>query len=261
MNRRDMLKATAAAGAILTTGVAGAAPAKAPRLVFRRAKDRGHANHGWLDTRYSFSFSSYQDPRHMGFRALRVINEDYIAGGRGFPMHPHNDMEIITYVMDGALQHRDSLGGGSIIRPGEVQRMSAGTGIRHSEFNPLKDKRTHLLQIWLLPDRRGHKPGYDQKRFAFSDGKGPKLVASRGGTGGSMHINQDTNLYAGILKKGQSMVHRNGAGRHVWLQIAKGEVTVNGKKAFAGDGVRTSDAGALTIAATKDAEILLFDLA
>ena len=260
MNRRDMLKATAAAGALLSTGVAAGEAKKTPKLIFRRSRERGHANHGWLDTRYSFSFSSYQDPRHMGFRALRVINEDYIAGGRGFPMHPHDNMEIITYVMDGALQHRDSLGNGSVIRPGEVQRMSAGTGIRHSEFNPLKKKRTHLLQIWLRPDRRGHKPSYGQKRFALNDGNGLRLVASRGGRGGSIHINQDTNLYAGTMKAGTAIVHKNAAKRHVWIQVAQGELSINGQKAYAGDGIRTSEPGDLRITATKNAELLLFDL-
>ena len=261
MNRRDMLKATAAAGALLSTGLATAGAKKAPKLIFRRSKERGHANHGWLDTRYSFSFSGYQDPKHMGFRALRVINEDYIAAGRGFPMHPHDNMEIITYVMDGGLQHRDSLGNGSVIRPGEVQRMSAGTGIRHSEFNPMKEKKTHLLQIWLLPDRRGHTPSYGQKRFPLHDGNGLRLVASRDGRSDSIHINQDTNLYAGTMKAQTAIVHRNATNRHVWLQLAQGEITINGQKAYAGDGVRTSDPGELKITAVKDAELLLFDLA
>lgn len=261
MNRRDMLKATAAAGALLSTGAAMADTRKSPTLVFRRSKARGHANHGWLNARHSFSFSSYQDPKHMGFRALRVINEDYIAGGRGFPMHPHNDMEIITYVLDGALQHRDSLGNGSVIRPGEVQQMSAGTGIRHSEFNPLETKKTHLLQIWLLPDRRGYKPSYGQKRFALNDGKGLRLVASPDGRSGSIKINQDTNLYAGSLKVGTSVLHKNAARRHVWIQVARGEITINGQKAFAGDGIRTSEPGNLNIKAVKPAELLLFDLA
>ena len=262
MNRRDMLKATAATGALLgTAGVATAKGLASPKLVFRRSHERGKANHGWLDTRYSFSFSGYQDPRHMGFRALRVINEDFIAGGRGFPMHPHNDMEIITYVMDGALQHRDSLGNGSIIRPGEVQRMSAGTGIRHSEFNPLQKKKTHLLQIWLLPDRRGHKPTYGQRRFPLHDGKGLRLVASRDGRGGSISINQHTNLYAGTLNAGTTVKHVNAAGRHVWIQVARGQITINGQKASAGDGVRTSEPGTLHVVAAKPAELLLFDLA
>ena len=189
ISRRDILKGAAAAagGAILPTGDAAAAPAKGPPLVVRRAAERGHANHGWLDTHHSFSFASYQDPRHMGFRSLRVINEDFIAGASGFPMHPHRDMEIITYVLEGALEHKDRTGNGGVIRPSEVQRMSAGSGIRHSEFNAAKRDRVHLLQIWIVRERNGGPPTYDQKVFPAPQRTDRlPLVASRDGREGSI---------------------------------------------------------------------------
>ena len=260
MNRRDVLRAgtAAAAGGLLLPSIAGA-EASRPRLSVRRAGERGKANHGWLDTRFTFSFAGYQDRKWMGFRSLRVINEDYIAAGRGFPMHPHRDMEIVTYVMKGALQHRDSLGNGGVIRPGEVQRMSAGRGIRHSEFNPLRNEKVHLFQIWMLPERNGIAPSYEQKRFPFEGRKGKlQLVASPTAADGAVRIHTNTNLYASILTPGQRVVHQNK--RNVWLQMARGTLDVNGVKIQAGDGLFTRDAGALNIRAASEAEFLLFDL-
>ncbi len=233
----------------------------APLLV-RPSLARGHANHGWLDTRHTFSFASYYDPRHMGFRGLRVINEDHIAGSGGFPMHPHRDMEIVTYVLTGTLEHKDSLGNGGVIRPGEVQRMSAGTGIRHSEFNPSHRDDVHLLQIWIEPDVRGVTPGYAQTVFPAPDRTGRlRLVASPDGRDGSLSIRTDTNLYASILEPGTALAYANRAGRHAWLQVARGRLRVNGQGLAAGDGAAVSSAGALEIEALDPSELLLFDLA
>jgi len=231
-------------------------------LVLRPSLARGHANHGWLDTRHTFSFASYYDPRHMGFRGLRVINEDHIAGAGGFPMHPHRDMEIVTYVLTGALEHKDSLGNGGVIRPGEVQRMSAGSGIRHSEFNPSKRDDVHLLQIWIEPDVRGVAPGYAQTVFPAPDRTGRlRLVASPDGRDGSLSIRTDTNLYASILEPGTALAFGNRAGRHAWLQVARGRLRVNGQTLVAGDGAAVSAAGSLELEALDPSEILLFDLA
>lgn len=267
MNRRDVLKiagAAAAAGALAGTDELFAAPGTAPgpRLILRRAGERGHADYGWLDTRHTFSFARYHDPRHMGFRGLRVINEDRVIPGRGFPMHPHRDMEILTYVLEGALEHRDSLGHGSVIVPGEVQRMSAGRGIHHSEFNPTAREGVHFLQIWILPRRKRVRPSYAQRRFdAKSRADRLALVASPTARGGSIGINADANLYAARLGPRKSVVHENPRGRHAWLQVARGELTVNGTALAAGDGVRTSDPGRLEVASARGAELLLFDLA
>ncbi len=231
-------------------------------LTIRKAGDRGHANHGWLDTFHSFSFAGYYDPRHMGFRALRVINDDRVDGGGGFPTHPHSDMEIITYILDGALQHRDSMGTGSVIAPGDVQRMSAGSGVTHSEFNASRDAPVHLLQIWLLPEREGITPSYEQKHFAKADRQDQlRLVASRGGEDGSIHINQDVRLYASLLAKGKTVEHTLTKGRHVWLQVAQGELRVNDVSLHTGDGLAVSAEDELRITATQDSEFLLFDLA
>jgi redox-sensitive bicupin YhaK (pirin superfamily) len=231
-------------------------------IEIRRSEDRGHANHGWLDSRFSFSFSDYYDPRHMGFRSLRVINDDRIAGRGGFGMHPHRDMEIITYMLDGAIAHKDSMGNGSTIRPGEVQRMTAGTGILHSEFNP-SEEAAHLLQIWLLPRENGLKPGYDQKFFS-GDAKAGKLalIASPDGREGSMKIEQDATLYASWLTTGESVSHQLAAGRHAWLQVARGSLKLAGKVLNEGDGAAISNEREIVIEGQSDegAEFLLFDL-
>ena len=232
-------------------------------LTLRRAEDRGHANLGWLDSRHTFSFGDYHDPRFMGFGPLRVINDDRIAGGGGFAMHPHRDMEIVTYVLDGALEHKDSLGTGSVIRPGEVQSMSAGTGIRHSEFNASKTDPVHLLQIWLLPRERNLAPSYEQTAFDRRDLLGKlRLVASGDGREGSVHIAQDADLYASLPGDGGTLQHTLGSGRIAWLQVARGAAALNGTPLAAGDGVAIATAGPLEIAGrSADAEVLLFDMA
>jgi redox-sensitive bicupin YhaK (pirin superfamily) len=230
-------------------------------ITIRKAKDRGHVNHGWLDTYHTFSFSSYFDPDHMGFRHLRVINEDVVAEGRGFPMHPHNDMEIITYVLEGALAHRDSMGNSSVIRPGEVQRMSAGTGVVHSEANPSETDPVYLLQIWILPEREGLEPSYEQKEFAADEKRGRlRLVASPDGAEGSVTIHQDARLYASLLEPGESVEHTLAEGRHAWIQVARGSVRVNGERLAPGDGASVSEPGSLRLTGEESAEILLFDL-
>ncbi|MGE3245928.1 MAG: pirin family protein [Beijerinckiaceae bacterium] len=232
-------------------------------MKIRRAKDRGHANFGWLDSWHSFSFGEYRDPAHMGFGPLRVINDDTVAPGAGFPAHPHADMEIVSYVLQGALQHKDSTGGGSIIRPGEVQRMSAGTGIRHSEFNASDSEPVHFLQIWIVPDTRGIAPGYEQKNFPDAEKRGKlRLVASRDGRDGSLTLQQDADMYASLLPDGARVRHDAKQGRKVWLQVALGAVRVNGDMLEAGDGAAIDAAGALDIeGASAEAEIVLFDMA
>jgi quercetin 2,3-dioxygenase len=227
----------------------------------RRSNERGHANHGWLDTRYTFSFSDYYDPGFMGFRDLRVINEDFIEADQGFPKHGHRDMEIITYMISGELSHRDSMGNGETIHPNEVQRMTAGTGVLHSEYSSPTDK-THLLQIWILPEKHGLTPSYEQKYFAAEDKQGKlKLVASRGGDDGSVSINQDVKLYASVLQSGKQVSHDLAEGRHAWIQVISGSVDVNGTTLRKGDGAAISEEKSLKIAATDDdTEFLLFDL-
>ncbi len=227
----------------------------------RRSSERGHANYGWLDTHYTFSFSNYYDPRHMGFRALRVINEDTIAPNQGFPTHGHRDMEILTYVVRGELSHRDSMGNGTTILPNEVQRMTAGTGVLHSEYSSPTDE-THLLQIWILPEEENLTPGYEQKFFAPEEKQGVlKLVASRGGDDGSVKINQDVKLYSSILGADQTVSVDLEEGRHAWIQVVKGSLEVGGEKLAAGDGAAASDERRLEIRATADGtEFLLFDL-
>jgi quercetin 2,3-dioxygenase len=229
-------------------------------ITVRKAEERGHFDHGWLDTHHTFSFADYRDPKQMGFRALRVINEDFVAAGKGFPTHPHRDMEIITYVLEGAVAHKDSMGNGSVIRPGEVQRMSAGTGVTHSEYNGEKHERLHLLQIWILPERQGLTPSYEQKAFPDRQGR-LRLVGSRDGRDGSVTIHQDVNLYASLLDAGARVDFSPPAGRHAWIQVTRGAVTVNGQSLAAGDGAAISNEKALAIAAQQPAEILLFDLA
>jgi redox-sensitive bicupin YhaK (pirin superfamily) len=231
-------------------------------ITVRPASERGHFNHGWLDTYHTFSFADYQDPRHMRFRALRVINEDRVAPGHGFPMHFHRDMEIITYVLDGELEHKDSLGNGSIIRPGDGQRMSAGSGIMHSEFNPSRTDPVHLLQIWIMPERRGIEPGYEQKTFASEEKLGHlRLIASPEARDGSVRIHQDAHLYVSLLPAGEKVEHELAPGRHAWLQVGRGAVSLDGKSLSQGDGAAVSDEKNLVIKADKDSEILLFDLA
>ena len=231
-------------------------------IQIRRAKDRGHAGHGWLDTYYTFSFADYFDPEHMGFRALRVLNEDTIQGGKGFPSHPHRDMEIVTYILDGALEHEDSMGTGSVIRSGEVQRMSAGTGVIHSEYNHSPHEPVHLLQIWILPEGEGLAPGYEQKMFAGDDKRGRlRLVGSRDGRDGSVTIHQDVSLYACLLDTGEVVTHASAAERHAWIQIVRGQISVLGELLFAGDGAAISGEDAVTLTGVEPAEVILFDLA
>lgn len=231
-------------------------------LTVRKADERGHASWGWLDTHHTFSFADYYDRDHMGFRALRVINDDRVAAGAGFPTHPHRDMEIITYVLDGAVAHRDSMGTGSVIRAGEVQRMSAGTGVTHSEYNESKTAPLHLLQIWLVPERRGLPPSYEQKAFADEERSGKlRLVASPDGTDGSVTVHQDVKLYSTLLTPGQRVEHTLAPGRHAWIQVAKGAVTVNGQLLDTGDGAAISDETTLVLEGEQDANVLLFDLA
>lgn len=228
----------------------------------RRAQDRGHANHGWLDTYHTFSFASYQDPGHMRFRALRVMNEDVVAPGQGFGTHPHHDMEIVTYVLSGALEHRDSMGNGQVLRPGEFQRMSAGTGITHSEFNPSATEPVHLYQIWLFPERKGIEPSYEQKQFPAAERHNRwRLVASRDARDGSLRLHQDARIYLASLDAGHSVDHNLAAGRHAWLQVLRGCVALNGVVLDTSDGVAVSDETLLAVRADQDAEIMLFDLA
>jgi redox-sensitive bicupin YhaK (pirin superfamily) len=228
----------------------------------RKAEERGHFDHGWLDTFHTFSFADYYDPAHLGFRALRVINEDRVAPGRGFGMHGHRDMEIITYVLEGELEHKDSLGTGSIIRAGELQHMTAGTGVRHSEFNPSASQPVHLYQIWLLPDRAGLRPSYEQRAFAADERRGKlRLVASPNGEDGSLPIRQDARVYLSTLKDEETAAHVISAGRHVWVQVLRGNVAVNGQSLHAGDGAAGSGEESVTIKSDGDSEIMLFDLA
>jgi redox-sensitive bicupin YhaK (pirin superfamily) len=231
-------------------------------LQVRHANQRGHFDHGWLDTNHTFSFADYFDPAQMGFRALRVINEDRVAPGQGFGMHGHRDMEIVTIVLEGALEHRDSIGNGEVLRPGELQRMSAGTGIRHSEFNPSPTEPVHLYQIWLLPGQKGLSPSYEQKAFADGEKRNRlRLVASPDGRDGSLTIHQDATLYLASLADKASVVHPLAKGRAAWLQVLRGNVSVNGQPVSAGDGAAVTDEAALTIQAEPAAEVLLFDLA
>jgi len=230
-------------------------------ISIRAAKDRGHANHGWLDTFHTFSFADYRDPRLMGWGPLRVINEDRVAPATGFPTHAHRDMEIITYVLEGALEHRDSLGTGSVIRPGEVQRMTAGTGVRHSEYNASKTEAVHLLQIWIEPARTGLPPGYEQKTFSDADKRGRlRLIASSDGREGSVTINQDAAVYATVLAPEQRVTHTLARRRRGWLQVARGALTLNGQTLAHGDGAAIEGAQALEVQGIEPAEALLFDL-
>jgi hypothetical protein len=227
----------------------------------RKAADRGHLNHGWLDTYHTFSFGDYYNPAHMGFRALRVMNEDRVAAGQGFGMHPHRDMEIVTLVLSGALAHKDSLGHGETLRPGELQRMTAGTGIRHSEFNPSDTEAVHLYQVWILPREAGLAPSYEQKAFDPSERAGRwQLVASPDGASGSLTIQQDAGIYLADVAAGQELQQSLGAGRHAWLQVLRGSVQVNGLALEASDGLAVSDELQLNLRGTSNANLMLFDL-
>jgi quercetin 2,3-dioxygenase len=237
-------------------------PSRFRQLTVRKGADRGRAHFGWLDSRHSFSFGEYYDPKHMGFRSLRVINDDRVTPGAGFPTHPHRDMEIISYVVSGALEHKDSMGTGSVIRPGDVQRMTAGTGVTHSEYNPSKTEGTRFLQIWVLPEKQGLAPGYEQKPFPMEERENTlRLVASQDGQEGSITVHQDVNIYASVLRSGASVDYTLAPRRHAWLQVVNGRLTVNGETALEeGDGLSAQDVVALHIQATEDAEFLLFDL-
>jgi redox-sensitive bicupin YhaK (pirin superfamily) len=231
-------------------------------IQIRKAGERGHADHGWLDTFHTFSFGDYVDPAHMGFRALRVINEDRVQPGQGFGMHGHRDMEIITYVLEGELAHKDSMGNGSVLRPGELQHMSAGTGIRHSEFNPSPKQPVHLYQIWLLPERGGLTPSYDQKAFADEEKRGRlRVVASPDGRDGSLTIHQDAVIYLATLEAGATVRHDLHPGRSAWLQVLRGGVAVEGRRLASGDGAAIHAEAGLNVQAAESAEIMLFDLA
>ena len=231
-------------------------------LTIRKANERGRADHGWLKSHHTFSFADYYDPAHMGFGQLRVINDDHIAPDRGFGTHPHRDMEIITYVLDGALAHKDSMGNGSEMRPGDVQRMSAGTGVTHSEFNPSPDTPVHLRQIWILPDARGLEPGYEQKHFSAEQKRGQlRLLASKTGRDGAVSLNQDVDLYAGLLTGEETMKYSVRSGRDVWVHVARGALKLNGESLEAGDGASITESCDLTFTEGSDAEVLVFDMA
>jgi len=230
-------------------------------LTVRKADERGHANHGWLDSYHSFSFADYQDPLHMGYGPLRVINEDRVQPGSGFGTHGHRDMEIITYVLEGALEHKDSMGNGSVIRPGDVQRMSAGTGVRHSEFNPSREERVHLLQIWIEPRITGVRPSYEEKQFGAQDKKGRlRLIASPDGRDGSVTIHQDAYVHATLLDGKDAVAHRLAPGRRAYVHIARGAVKLNGVELKGGDGAKIAGENELEFSGAKQAEFLLFDL-
>jgi redox-sensitive bicupin YhaK (pirin superfamily) len=229
-------------------------------ITIRKAEERGHANHGWLDTHFTFSFADYYDPQHMGFRTLRVINDDTIAGGGGFGEHPHRDMEIITFVLSGALEHKDSMGNGRIIRPGEVQYMAAGTGVTHSEFNPSANEPVHLLQTWILPDHKGAKPTYAEKSFAKAAPGKLYLAVSKSGRDGSIPINQDADLFVGKFGAGDKLSHVLRPNRHAWLHVAEGQIKLNSVALGGGDGAAISGENKLILEATGPAQVLLFDL-
>ena len=229
-------------------------------IKIRKANERGHANHGWLDTYHTFSFADYHDPRWMGFRSLRVINDDLVMPGEGFGMHPHRDMEIVTYVLSGALEHKDTMGNGRVIRAGDVQYMAAGTGVRHSEFNPSADEAVHLLQIWIQPDTAGVTPRYAEKSFAQAPTGVLHLVTSKTGRDGSIAIHQDADLWLARLAAGQRVAHGLAPGRQAWVHVAEGELTLNGQDLHAGDAAAISAGTTLEFAAAKPAQVLLFDL-
>jgi redox-sensitive bicupin YhaK (pirin superfamily) len=231
-------------------------------LTVRRSEDRGHADHGWLNAYHSFSFADYYDPQHMNFGSLRVINEDRVQPGRGFGQHGHRDMEIITYILDGALEHKDSMGNGSVIRPGDVQRMSAGSGVMHSEYNHSQSEMVHLLQIWITPRITGMRPGYEEKHFDAADKRGKlRLIAAPDGRDGAVTIHQDAFVYASLLDPGDALDHTLAAGRKAYVHVARGTVHVNGETLKAGDGAKIAGESRISFTGAKDAEVLLFDMA
>jgi len=230
-------------------------------IALRKAGERGHANHGWLDSWHSFSFAEYYDPQHMGYSDLRVINEDVVQPGRGFGTHGHRDMEIITYILEGALEHKDSMGNGSVIRPGDVQRMSAGRGVQHSEYNPSQSELVHLLQIWIEPNVRGIEPGYEETHFDAASKRGKlKLIASADGRDGSVKIHQDAAVYAALIDGAERVTHQLAKGRKAYVHVARGKLTVNGEQLAAGDALKADGVPAITLEQGTQAEILLFDL-
>ena len=230
-------------------------------ITLRPGNERGHANRGWLDSYHTFSFANYYDPKHMGFRDLRVINEDWIQPSVGFGAHSHRDMEIITYVLEGALEHKDSLGTGAVIKPGDAQRMSAGTGITHSEFNHSATEAVHLLQIWILPDTDQIEPSYEQRNFPLEEKLGKlRLIAAKNGREGAVKIHQDVDLYTSVLRNGDGIVYDLKPNRYAWLQVARGEIQVNDRALVAGDAISASESESLNISTNTEAEILLFDL-
>ncbi len=229
-------------------------------ITIRKSNERGHADHGWLNSYHTFSFANYHDPKWMGFRDLRVINDDTVAGGSGFGKHPHRDMEIISYVLDGALEHKDSMGNGRVIKPGEFQYMAAGTGVMHSEFNPSKKDQVHLLQIWIQPDKTGAKPAYGEKAYRDAAPGKLDLVASKTGRDGSIGINQDADLWLARFTDGETVTRELAPGRHAWVQVAEGEVVLNGKSLAAGDGAAVSEETKLELVGKGKAQVLLFDL-
>jgi redox-sensitive bicupin YhaK (pirin superfamily) len=240
----------------------GAADALGARMItIRRQSERGHGNFGWLDTRHTFSFGHFYEPEQMGFSHLRVINEDRVQPGEGFPRHSHRDMEIVSYVLEGALEHKDSTGGGGILRAGDVQRMTAGSGVTHSERNPSPDEAVHFLQIWIMPARAGLPPSYEQKQFDRASKLGRlRLLASPDGSDDSLVLHQDARLFGAVLDPGQEVSHRFAPGRKGWIQVARGQVLANGRELFAGDGAALTDEPVVTLAGAGDAELLLFDL-
>ncbi len=229
-------------------------------MKIRRANERGHAEHGWLDSYHTFSFANYYDPQWMGFRTLRVINDDLVMPGMGFGMHPHRDMEIVTYILSGSLAHKDSMGNGRVIGKGDVQYMAAGTGVQHSEFNPSKDEAVHLLQVWIQPDQKGVPPRYAEKSFANTPAGALHLVTSKTGRDGSIAIHQDADIWLAKLAPGHRVVHKLESGRHAWLHVAEGEVSLNGETLRGGDAAGVSAAGPLELTGAKSAQVLLFDL-
>jgi redox-sensitive bicupin YhaK (pirin superfamily) len=231
-------------------------------IAVRRSEDRGHGNHGWLDSRHTFSFAGYHDPRHMRFGVLRVVNEDRVRPGAGFGEHEHEDMEIVSIVLDGSLRHRDSMGNGSVLRRGDVQRMTAGTGVRHSEMNGSDSEPVHFLQVWIHPEKRGLEPGYEERNFTDAEKEGRlRLVVSPDGRDGSLRVHQDASMFAAVLDKGAEVVHRLRKGRRAWIQVARGSATVNGERLRQGDGAAVTDVESLTITGLERAEVVLFDLA